>query len=104
MFNDAAPEGKVFILVNITATYTGANANGASPWATVEYVTKDGNTINSWDVFVSPPDPFDSLSTMYQGASTTGNMAFAVPIDSAAEGTLAVRPDMFGDKSFFAVA
>ena len=49
------------------------------------------------------PDAFDEFKTLYDGASTSGNVVFEVPSDTAGDGTLAVRPDMIGDKVFVAV-
>lgn len=102
-FNEPPAEGSQYLMVNITATYNGTDPEGATPWVRAEYVTADGNTISSSDAMVVEPDSFDSLSTLYEGASTTGNYAFAVPSDTALEGTVAITPDMFGDKAFFAV-
>ena len=92
-----------YILVNYTLTYTGDDPAGATPWSTVEYVTVDGNTINSYDSFVVVPDEIDTLSTLYSGASVSGNVGLAVPADTAAQGTLAVSIDVIADKVFFAV-
>ncbi|MCK5890498.1 MAG: hypothetical protein KAG51_02255 [Aeromicrobium sp.] len=102
-FNEPAPAGTTYILVNYTLTYTGDDPAGATPWSTVEYVTVDGNTINSYDSFVVVPDEIDTLSTLYSGASVSGNVGLAVPADTAAQGTLAVSIDVIADKVFFAV-
>ncbi len=103
MFNDAPDAGMVYILVNVTATYNGTDAEGASPWSTVNYVTVDGVTIDGTEKFISPPDAFDITTVLYEGASTTGNVALQVPADTAGEGVLAVNPTMMGDKVFVAV-
>lgn len=104
MFNEEAPEGHHFILVNYTATYTGDDADGQlAIWASVEYVTPDGKTIDTSDVLASAPDAIDRTSTLYTGASVTGNIAFAVPVADADQGVLAVSPGMFSDKVFVAV-
>lgn len=102
-FNEPAPDGKVYILVNITATYTGTKAEGETPTVTVEYVTADGNTVKSYDTFAVAPEPFDNLGTLYEGASATGNVVLTVPAANAAEGVLAVTPSLLGDKVFVAV-
>ncbi|TQO19119.1 hypothetical protein FB472_0657 [Rhodoglobus vestalii] len=103
MFNDAPDAGSVYILVNMTATYNGTDPDGDSVWATVNYITADGNTIDGLAKFISAPEPFESLSTLYEGASITGNQALQVPADTAADGVLAVNPTMMGDKVFVAV-
>ncbi|SNU01053.1 hypothetical protein SAMN06298212_10655 [Ruaniaceae bacterium KH17] len=104
-FNDPPEDGNVYILVNLTATYTGSDAAGAMPWALVEYVSAGGNTFDalSFDTFAVAPDAFDSLTTLYEGASTTGNAILQVPAEGVADGTLAITVDMFSDKIFVAV-
>lgn len=102
-FNEPAPAGQTYILVNVTLTYTGDDPAGDTPWADIAYVTADGNTINSYDAPVVVPEELDSYTTLYSGASTTGNMGFAVPADTAAQGTLAISVDLTSDKVFVAV-
>ncbi|MFM6975027.1 MAG: hypothetical protein ACKOXM_07890 [Agromyces sp.] len=102
-FNEPAPAGKVYILVNVTATYTGSDPNGSSPFITVDYVTVDGVTISTSDAIVVEPEAFDYSSALYTGAATTGNIALAVPTDTATQGVLAVQATLIGDKAFFAV-
>lgn len=103
-YNDPPADGNVYILVNLTATYNGTDADGQSPLIGLDYVTPDGNTINSFDSIVLTPDTFDIMGTLYEGASTTGNISFEVPAATAGEGVLAVTPHMFGDKVFVAVS
>ena len=102
-FNEPAPEGSTYMLVNVTATYIGTNADGEYPFVSVDYVTPDGNTISMLDSFALAPESFDQLTTLYEGASTTGNISLAVPAEGITEGVLAVHPHMLGDKVFVAV-
>lgn len=101
-FDDGPGEGKQYVLVNITATYLG-EGSGMPAEVGVAYVTADGTTVNSYDKIVMTPDSFDSLSELYTDASTTGNIAFAVPSATAADGVLAVEPGFLSDRVFFAV-
>ncbi|WP_179129648.1 hypothetical protein [Corynebacterium pacaense] len=101
-FNAAAPAGETYLMVNISAQYTGANPAGATPWVGVDYVTPAGNSIHPTTVV--EPEPFNTLETLYQGASTSGNITLSVPADTATEGTLAVSPTVFGSKVFFAAS
>lgn len=103
LFNQPAPEGSTFIMVNVTATYNGTKADGDYPFISVEYVTAGGNTINSSDTLAVAPEYFDLTKALYAGASTTGNIALAVPTADITSGTLAVMPHMLGDKVFVAV-
>lgn len=102
-FNDPPAAGSEYILVNYSVTYIGDDANGQTPsFVSIEYVTADGRTVNSYDNSVVEPDPISS-NALYKGGSATGNQAFEVPSATAAQGVLAVRPGMFGDKVFVAV-
>lgn len=102
-FNEPAGEGKKYIIVNITQTLKDDAPEGRMPDASVEYVSPDGVTHNRFDSMVTLENQFDSLTTIYKGASVTGDVAIAVPADTAGEGVLAIRPGMFGDKKFVAV-
>lgn len=103
-FNEPPAAGSEYILVNYSATYLGDDPEGQMPaFVTVEYVTADGTTVNSFDSFVMVPEPIDTTSTLYTGATATGNMAFAVPTATAGEGVLAISAGMLADKVFVAV-
>ncbi|WP_235036109.1 hypothetical protein [Arthrobacter sp. 18067] len=102
-FNKAPSAGFEYILVNYTATYTGDDANGQMPvFVSVDYVTADGTTVDGTKSFAVAPEPIDNMSTLYKGATATGNKAFEVPSATAGQGVLAVRAGMFGDKVFVA--
>ncbi len=105
-YNDPAPEGMTYVLVNATVAYIGDSDEGEMPWTTIEYVTADGSTISSVDGsnFAVTPDRLDTLSDLYQGGSTTGNVLLTVPTETAADGVLAVEPGMFSQKTFVAVS
>jgi hypothetical protein len=103
-FNEAPAEGSEYILINYTATYTGDDPDGQmAAFVSVEYVTAQGNTIDSLSTFAVAPDAIDATSTLYTGASVTGNTAIAVPSADADQGVVAVRPGMLDDKVFVAV-
>ncbi len=103
-FNDPAPDGEVYIIANLTATYNGTDPDGAEPMFLVEYVTEAGNTVHSYDTLAVAPDPFDLAETLYEGASTTGDVVLSVPADTAGEGVLVINGvDVFSGKLFFAV-
>ena len=102
-FNEEPAEGNVYIMAEVTATYTGSDPEGDTPYVTVEYVSPGGNSFASYDAMVVTPNDFDSLETLYEGASTTGNIAMEVPQDELDGGTLRVSPSIFGDAVFFAI-
>lgn len=103
-FNEPPAEGSEYILVNYSTTYLGNDANGQMPaFVGMEYVTADGTTVNSYDNYASPPEPFDSTSPLYTDGTSTGNVVFEVPTQTAGQGVLAVRPSVIGNKVFIAV-
>ncbi|WP_298251872.1 hypothetical protein [uncultured Arthrobacter sp.] len=103
-FNEPPADGSEYILVNYSATYLGDDPDGQLPaFVTLEYVTAEGTTVNSFDNLVVAPEPIDMSGTLYTGGTATGNVAFEVPSASAGEGVLAVSPGMLADKVFVAV-
>lgn len=101
----APASGKTLLVVNVTATYSGSDSQGATPWASVKFVTADGTTIDGLDgstLFI-PDNQFDSMTTVYQGAAVTGNKMIEVPADGWDKGVLAVSPDLMSDDTFVAV-
>lgn len=101
--NEAPEEGHTYILVDITVQYTGDDPEGSMPMTSVAYVSPEGNTFDGTDMSAMAPNSFDSMSTLYEGASTTGNIALQVPADSLEDGTLKVSPGMLADDVFVAV-
>jgi len=102
VINAAPAEGEQYILVNVTATYTGAETGMPAVDLSFAYVTADGVTVHSYDTVAVAPDAFDSMAELYTDASITGNIALAAPSDTAGEGTIVVTPGIFGDDVFFA--
>lgn len=100
-FNEPAGEGRTYILANLTVAYKGSNPQGETPTAIVEYVSVDGQTFHSFDAPVVVPDELDTLTTLYEGGSETGNVAFSVPAESAGAGVFAISPEVFSEKKFF---
>lgn len=101
--NEAPEEGHTYILVDITVQYTGDDPEGSMPMTSVAYVSPEGNTFDGTEMSASAPNSFDSMSTLYEGASTTGNIALQVPADGVEDGTLKVSPGMLADDVFVAV-
>jgi hypothetical protein len=98
-FNDPAPHGLTYVLVNMSATYLGEDSD--SPMMAVElaYVSSTGETSASYDHTVVTPDSFDDFAELYTGGTETGNVALAVPPDD--EGTLRVRLGFLETQDFF---
>ncbi|WP_136055951.1 DUF2510 domain-containing protein [Microbacterium sp. K24] len=95
-FNEPAPAGSHYEIVNYTVTYKGAESSYGAE-VMVAYVTSAGNVINSYDNLVILSDGF-SLDELYTGASATGSVAFLVPDGETA--LLRVTPGILADEVF----
>jgi hypothetical protein len=97
--------GSTLLAINMTATYNGDDEQGSTPWASVKFVSADGTTIDSTGgstLFIAENE-FDSLKTIFHGASVKGDQLLEVPADSWQDGVLAVSPSMLSDDTFVAV-
>lgn len=95
-FNEPAPAGSHYEIVNDTVTYKGAESSYAAE-VMLDYVTSAGNVISGFDNFVILADGF-SLDELYTDASATGSVAFLVPDGETA--LLRVRPGILADEVF----
>lgn len=96
MFNEPAPAGSHYEIVNYTVTYTGAESGLASE-VSLDVVTSAGNVVNTYDSFVSLSDGF-GFDELYNGAAATGSVAFLVPDDETV--LIRVTPGFFTDEVF----
>jgi hypothetical protein len=97
--------GSTLLVVNLTATYIGNDEQGQSPWATVTFVSADGESFDSTGgstLFIADKE-FDSLKTVYQDGQVTGDQMIEVPEADWQSGVLAVSPDLMSDDTFVAV-
>lgn len=104
-FGEGPGPGKTLLVVNMTAVYNGDDEQGDTAWATAKFVTAEGTTIDSGDgssLFI-PENQFDLLTTIYNGASVTGNTMIEVPADGWEDGVLTVSPDLLSGDTFVAV-
>ncbi|GGM37201.1 DUF2510 domain-containing protein [Microbacterium saperdae] len=95
-FNEVAPSGSHYEIVNYTITYKGADSASSSE-VTVDVVTSAGNVVNSFDSMVVLSDEF-GFEELFAGAAVTGSQAFLVPDGE----TILVRvsPGYFADEVF----
>jgi hypothetical protein len=98
MFNEPAPAGSHFEIVNYTATYTGAESAYAAE-VTVDLVTSAGNVVDSFTTLAALPDAI-GMDELFTGASTTGSTAFVVPDGETV--VIRVQPGFFGEEVFVA--
>lgn len=101
----SAPAGKTLLLVNLTATYNGHDAQGDSSFATVKYVASDGKSYDetSGNSMWIPDHQFDLTRTLYHGGAETGNELIEIPAANWKAGVLAVSPGMLSDDTFVAL-
>ena len=93
-FGSKAAAGSILLSVNMTATYTGNDEQGSTPWATVKFVSPDGTTIDSTSgstMFLAENE-FDSLKTVYNGASVKGDQLLEVPARTGRTASSPFRP------------
>lgn len=95
-FNDAAPAGSHYEVVNYTVTYTG-DESGVAGEVGIDLVTSSGKVVNSYDTFVSLPDNIGA-DELFNGATSTGSQAFVVPDGDTA--LVRVRPGFAADEIF----
>lgn len=103
MFNEPPESGNVWILINVTLTYTGDNPDGDTNYFGLEYITPGGNAISWTDHLVVEPDGFNWGETLYNGASKSGNIGFQVPLENVEDGVVALQLDYSDDKVYFAL-
>lgn len=101
--NEEPDAGNGLIMANLTVEYLGADPDGDTPWVDVEFVSSSGNSYDGTMDLLVVPDAFDPSETLYEGASSDGNIGMEVPLEDLDSGTLRVAPHMFGDPVFFAV-
>jgi len=98
----SAAQGKVILLINLTATYTGHHAQGDTAWSNVKYVAPNGASFDATtgNKMLIPNNQFDSLKTLYHGGTETGNEMVQIPAANWKDGVLAVSPGLLSDDTF----
>ncbi|KJQ54381.1 DUF2510 domain-containing protein [Microbacterium sp. SA39] len=76
-FNEPAPAGSHYEIINYTITYKGEGAATVFE-VFVDAVTSGGNVVTSHDHLVSLPDDI-ALDQLYAGGSLTGSAAYLIP-------------------------
>jgi hypothetical protein len=98
-FNEAPPEGSVYVLVNITVTYTGTVDN-QSDEVLVSAVTNSNVEINWFDSIVIAPDFYDPSTSFFPGGSKSGNLVFTVPA-AEAQSLILLGTTFLGDQTVY---
>lgn len=102
-FNDPAPDGSRFVLVNLEGKYTG-NESGTF-WTDVSYkiLGSKGNTFETFDASVVSPNPIMDTSEAFPGATVSGDFVVAVPVDQIEGGAIILEEVWGGSRTFFAL-
>lgn len=100
-FNEAAPAGSQYAMIEASATYKGADES-TSMFVGIDYITADGTIISTWDSLVVGIEPKFGQTSMYAGGTDAGKLVFLIPSD--ADGVLRVTPGMFADDVFIAIS
>ena len=106
--NGEPDAGMTFILVNITAEYTGSGSGAgmSAPPLLVSFVDEDGTRYTELQKTLIAPDDLITQGPAESEGTVTGNLALQVPADTAEQGVLAVDTsiaDPNGGEHFVAV-
>ena len=101
-FNDPAPEGHSYALINADATYSGDDSEMVMTGVSIDYVTSSGETSGSSDAMAVAPDALQSSAELFEGGTESGNVALVVPEDD--DGLIRVRLGMFDREDAFFTA
>lgn len=102
---DPPPEGKRYVLINVTTAYNGKDES--SYGIRLEVLGSATNKpISTWDAtdLLSPPDPRYTGGELFQGGTETGNEAFEVSNEDADTLVIIADPNygIGSNRTFFA--
>lgn len=95
-FNEPAPAGSHYEIVNLTVTYKGADSSYAAE-VMVDAVLSSGSVVSSYDALVVLEDDL-GYDELYAGGTVTGSIAFLVPDGDTY--LLRVAPGILADEVF----
>ncbi|MCH8563711.1 hypothetical protein LTI14_10885 [Nesterenkonia sp. YGD6] len=99
-FNDPAPEGTTYALINVSISYSGDASQTPLFGTGIAYVSGTGETIDEFDQYVVVPDPLDSMRELYNGGTEQGNVAIAIPNDDE-DGAVRIRLGFVSTEDYF---
>lgn len=98
-FNDPAPDGSQFVLIDASVTYNGEDSEMVMMGVDFAYVTDSGETHTASDTFEVAPDSLDLSAELYNGGTEAGNVLLAIPED--ATGLIRVNTGFFDQEDAF---
>ena len=108
-FNEQPTAGMTYVTTKFTIVLANnpETAGGADPAGSfrIAYVGTDGNTYEDKQCAVPAPDMrYQSLGTMYGGATAVGSVCAIVPVGAIAGGTWSINSQVKQAVAFFAGA
>ena len=101
---EAKAAGNRYMIVSMTAAYSGAKSGSVMGDLDVQFVGSKGNTFGTASS-AHIDNNIDDQGEMYKGASVSGDRLFVVPADQITGGTVEVSDafSMTGETLFFAI-
>ena len=96
-FNDEPEAGETYVLVALSARYTGEESGTFWLDTSYKFLGKSGNTFD--EPFAFAPEPISDAGETFPGASVFGNLLYQVPTDQAAGGLLIMEPSFSFDEA-----
>lgn len=92
-FNEPPVEGRQFVMVPVTATYTGDESGTAWVDLSIQFVGSGGNTFGTGtdDYCGVIPNDLSDAGEMFAGATAEGNVCVSVPSDQVEGGVWMVE-------------
>lgn len=101
-FNDDAPSGTEYALVDVTLTYVGDDEAGVLPvMVGFTYLTLAREELDR--AFVVAPGGMDSLTELTTGNTVSGNIVLTIPPADGTDGLISVRPGITIERVYFSL-
>ncbi|MBK5221568.1 MAG: hypothetical protein JJE52_01560 [Acidimicrobiia bacterium] len=92
MFNDPPPEGEVYSLVRVRATYTGDNEGTPGTDLSVGYIGADGRVYVDHDCGAVEPSSMSDEPRVVAGGMVEGNFCLRLPAAVLGTGSVFIEP------------
>lgn len=104
-FNDPAPDGQAYVLVDVTIAYDGDEASGSLFSVELDLVGDSNLSANSSCSASSIPNEIDAFSDLFAGGSVTGNLCFLADTNDISSLVAYATGEAFSDNyEFFSLA
>lgn len=104
-FNDPAPEGEVYVLVDVTMGYDGDEASASLFSVDLDLVGDSNLSANSSCSASSLPDELDTFSELFAGGSVTGSLCFLADANDVSSLVAYATGEPFSDNyEFFSLS